>query len=27
LFRQFELPADAVEAISRKNAQRLFNLA
>jgi predicted TIM-barrel fold metal-dependent hydrolase len=26
LFRKFELPADAVEAISRKNAQRLFNL-
>ncbi|MCI0331869.1 MAG: amidohydrolase [Planctomycetes bacterium] len=27
LFRQFELPADAVQAIGQKNAQRLFNLA
>jgi predicted TIM-barrel fold metal-dependent hydrolase len=27
LFRSFELPPDAVEAISRKNAQRLFKLA
>jgi len=26
LFGKFELPADAVEAISHKNAQRLFNL-
>ncbi len=27
LFEEFDLPADAVDAISRKNAQRLLNLA